>query len=117
MAKRFKSEMSDSQYASLPIVGAPPKNENEEKYLREIKEFEFSNLEEPRMMHKFSYGDTRKMVNFMFMPGGKYRVPRHVARHVETRRTPEYKFAPDGTGSMNKRFAGYKQRFQMREVF
>ena len=117
---RFKNENMDNSeehLASLPIVGKVPKNEKEEKYLKEICEFEFYNLEEPGMSIKFPYGGTRKHHNFLFFHGGKYRLPRHVARHIESRSTPIYDWRPNGTGKMVKQLVGEKPRFQMRHVF
>lgn len=101
----------------LPIVGKPPENEKEEKYLKEIVEYEFYNTEEPGFTQKFPYGSTKKFVNFIFEHGKKYKVPRHVARHVENCSTPLYKWTPDGSGAMAKNMIGKKSRFQMRPVF
>lgn len=101
----------------LPIVGKQANNEKEEKYLREICEYEFYNLEEPGLSIKFPYGNTNFKHNFQFFHGGKYRIPRHVARHIEGCTTPIWKWRPDGTGSMRKENAGEKPRFQMRQVF
>ena len=103
--------------AGLPIVGKKPSSEKEEKYLRELCEFEFYNLEEPGLAVKFPYGDTRNHHNFTFYHGGKYRVPRHVARHLESCSTPIWDWRPDGTGKMVKQRVGEKSRFQMRHVF
>lgn len=101
----------------LPIVGKQPTNEKEEKYLKEICEFEFYNLEEPGLSQKFPYGDTRKHKDFLFIHGQRYKVPRHVARWVESRGTPIYDWRPNGKGQMEKQKVGEKPRFQMRHVF
>ena len=103
--------------AALPIIGKQPSSEKEEKYLREVCEYEFYNLEEPGLAVKFPYGSTRNQHNFTFYHGGKYRVPRHVARHVESCATPIWDWRPDGTGKMAKQRVGEKSRFQMRHVF
>ncbi len=109
---------NDSAFiAALPIIGKQPSSEKEEKYLREVCEFEFYNLEEPGLAVKFPYGSTRNSHNFTFYHGGKYRVPRHVARHVESCATPLWDWRPDGTGKMAKQRVGEKSRFQMRHVF
>jgi hypothetical protein len=101
----------------LPIVGSQPKDEREEKYLREICEYEFINIEDPRISIKFPYGSTRYSKNFTFFHGGKYSVPRHVARHVESRATPQWSWRPNGLGGMEKQRVGDKPRFQMRQVY
>lgn len=102
---------------TLPIVGKPPANAKEEKFLREIVEYEFYNSEEPGHSVTFPYGSTKNKKIFNFKHGQKYRLPRHVARHVESCSTPLYKHEPDGTGILIKKRVGTKTRFQLRPVF
>ncbi len=104
-------------YAKLPINGAQPANQKEENFLREICEFEFYNLEDTGLSIKFPYGSTNHKEEFQFFHGGRYRVPRHLARHVETRTTPRYEWRPDGTGRMVSTKIGDKPRFQMRQIY
>lgn len=92
-------------------------NEKEEKYLRELNTYEFMNLEEPGLMHKFSYGTAKNKHTFTFMHGGKYTLPRFIARHVESKSTPIWGWKPDGLGSIEKTLRGRKSRFQLREVY
>ena len=80
----IKQRQQDADYDALPILGKTPKNDKEEKYLREICEFEFANLEEPGLMHSFTYGSTKHKRRFTFLHGGKYHVPRFIARHIES---------------------------------
>jgi hypothetical protein len=108
---------STKDIQNLPIIGNQPTSEKEEKYLREICEFEFSNLEEPGLSNSFPYGDTKRQHKFVFFHGGKYKVPRFIARHVESCTTPIWKWRPDGSGSMAKKEVGTKARFQMRQSF
>lgn len=115
--KDAHQERDEAFIASLPIVGKRPSTEKEEKYLREVCEFEFYNIEEPGLPINFPYGDTRKHHNFKFYHGSKYRIPRHVARHIEACATPLWDWRPDGTGKMTKQRVGEKSRFQMRHVF
>lgn len=110
-------EIDKCELDKLPIVGEKPKSDREEAYLKEICQYEFYNLEEPGLSITFPYGDTRRKHNFKFFHGGKYLVPRHVARHLESRSTPIWAWRPDGLGSMNKQRVGDKPRFQMRQVF
>lgn len=112
------AKSKDTEFlASLPIVGKLPSSEKEENYLREVCEYQFFNLEEAGMEVKFPYGSTRKYHNFVFYHGQNYKVPRHVARHVESCSTPIWDWRPDGTGKMIKQRVGEKPRFQMRHVF
>lgn len=101
----------------LPIIGKQPKNEKEEKHLKEIHEYEFNNIEEQGLSNTFSYGDGKNQHVFKFFHGGKYKVPRFVARHVENCTTPKYDWVPDGRGNMVPTFVGNIARFQMRESF
>lgn len=112
-----KEVLTKEKLESLPIVGEQPKNEREAKYLNEICEYEFYNLEETGTPLKFPYGSTTRKANFYFMHGGKYKVPRHVARHIESRSTPRYEWRPNGMGGMEKTRIGDKPRFQMRQMF
>lgn len=104
----------------LPIINRnePSKKytEKEENYLREICNYEFMNLEEPGLRHKFSYGTVKNKQTFTLFHGGKYALPRFIARHIESCAKPNWKYRPDGMGSMQKVLEGWIPRFQMREV-
>lgn len=102
---------------SLPIVGQQPRNPKEEEFLREVCEFEFINLKEPGVMHKFSYGSTKKNKTITLAHGAKYMLPRFLARHVESCSTPLYEWRPDGLGKLSKKLIGNDPRFQMRQVY
>ncbi len=105
----------------LPIID--PKftskkySEKEENHLRQLGDYEFMNLEEPGLMHKFSYGNTGNKKNFTFFHGETYNVPRFIQRHLESKSTPIWGRKPDGTGQMVKILKGRNSRFQMREVY
>ena len=105
----------------LPIINMenPSKkiDEKEEKYLRQTVTYEFMNLEEPGVPHTFPYGNSKNRYTFTLLHGGRYKLPRFIARHIESRSTPIWKWMPDGTGSMIKSRMGVNQRFQMREVY
>ena len=92
------------------------KDDASDKWRKEEATFEFYNLEEPGLMLKFPYGTTKKIEKFTFLHGGKYKIRREVAQHVESRQTPIWGYRPDGTGTMVKNLNGWKPRFQMREV-
>ena len=105
----------------LPIIDAknPSKKhtEKEEKWLRELVTYEFTNLEESGLMQTFSYGCTGNKMKFIFFDGTTYRLPRFLARHVDSRSTPTWRWRPNGSGSLQKEMTGRKSRFQMREVY
>ena len=113
----FKTKMEPEDMAKLPIVGPQPTSEGEEKFLREVCEFEFNNLEEPGAPVKFAYGNSRNNARFYFMHGGKYRVPRFVARHLESCQEPIYKWRPNGIGGLVSELVGHKTRFQMKQTY
>ncbi len=102
---------------NLPIVGKQPENEKEEQFLRELVKCEFYNLEEPGLAQKFPYGNTNNHRIFTFFHGGKYKIPRHLMRWVDTRSTPIWKWRPDGKGGLDKERVGDNPRFSMRQVF
>ena len=110
-------EHNEKNYEKLPIVGDQPRDEKEERYLKEVGKYEFYNLEDPGMLIKFPYGSTSHKENFTFLHGGKYDIPRHVARHIETRSTPIHQWRPSGTGQMVGEKVGDKPRFQMRHLY
>lgn len=112
MASRMIKEKKD--YDKLPIVGTIPKNSAEEKYLKEIIKCEFYNLEQPGVAQQFVYGNTSALKKFIFFHGGKYEIPRHVAKWVESRGTPLYEWIPGGDGKLKKEFRGWNPRFSMR---
>lgn len=117
MSLSKQANKKPADLAKLPILGQQPKNEKEEKYLREICEYEFFNLEEPGVLQKFSYGNTKQNHTFTFLHGGKYTLPRFVARHLESCSTPIWDYRPNGLGNMSKKQVGTKPRFRMSAVF
>lgn len=121
MLQTQEEAMKSEKLQKLPIID--PKNphkkysEKEEKHLRELCTYEFMNLEEPGLMLKFPYGTASNKANLVFMHGGRYRIPRFLARYVESKETPIWGWQPDGTGRMQKVMKGSKSRAQMREVY
>lgn len=113
--------MNVEKLKKLPIIDRrnPHKkySEKEEKYLREVKTYEFMNMEEPGLLLKFPYGNARNKANIVLIHGGKYQLPRFLARYVEQQETPIWGWKPDGTGRMVKTKRGGKPRAQMREVY
>ncbi len=117
MSQRGSIAENIEKIRKLPIPGDQPENEKEEKFLREVCEFEFNNLEEPGLSHSFTVGNTKNYFSFQFLHGGKYKVPRFIARHLENRSTPIWNWKPDGSGRMAKKLVGQKSRFQMKQTF
>jgi len=111
------SKLELEKLKNLPIVGEQPASEKEEKFLRELVDYQFQNIEEPGLAIKFSYGDAKRSHRFYMMHGATYKVPRFIARHLESRSTPLYEWRPNGYGSLEKKLIGNKPRFQMRQVF
>lgn len=105
------------RYVNLPIVGRQPANEKEEKFLRELVEYEFFNTQEPGVFMKFSYGTSKQQERFTLMHGASYLLPRFLARFLESRATPIYKWDADGTGRMVATPTGMDARFRLREVY
>lgn len=112
-----KQDTSIDKLKRLPIIGEQPRSKKEEDYLREIEEYEFVNLEEPGLSQRFSYGDSKFSHRFNLEHGGKYKLPRFVARHLESRTIPIWNWRPNGEGGMEKKEMGSQQRFQLRQVF
>lgn len=110
-------KITEAKMKKLPIIGKKPKNEKEEAHLREICLFEFLNLEEPGVICKFPYGNHKEKHNFILFHGGKYKVPRFIARHIESKAIPMWDWRPDGFGGITKQQIGSNPRFQMRQVF
>ncbi len=117
MDQDSKNDLKLEKYINLPIVGDQPKSEKEEAFLRELCEYEFMNLEEPGLSISFCYGNAKNKEDFTFFHGGKYKLPRFIARHMESCSKPIWKWRPDGTGRMNKQKIGNDPRFQMRQTF
>lgn len=109
------------KFKKLPIISKAFVNkkpsEKEEKFLREEGVYEFINLEQPGLMHKFPYGNAKHKHNFVLLHGAKYKLPRFIARHVDSRSTPLWGRKPDGSGIMQKELKGTQPRFSMREVY
>ena len=115
---RIKDEnRTIEDFKKLPIIGKQPESDKEEAFLREVCEFEFFNIEEPGVSVRFPYGNSKNHHNFTLFHGGKYKLPRFLARHIESRSTPMWDWRPDGTGKLIKKKIGDNPRFQMRQIF
>ena len=105
----------DKTPESAPMPQNPRSKEKE--WLEEEITVEFMNLEEPGLLQKFTYGSTKNPKTYILMHGGKYKLPRHLINHLNTRETPIWKWLPDGSGQLAKQLVAKKPRFQCREVF
>ncbi len=121
MEKALTEKGDEAKFKRLPIIDPNDPNrkisEKEEKHLREMVSYEFMNLEEAGLSQKFSYGNANNKHTFLFFHGSRYKVPRFIARHIESKCTPMWGWQPDGSGSLKKEKKGYKSRFQMREIY
>ena len=121
MEQAHKERPNLVKLQKLPIIDPndPTRKftEKEEKHLRELVDYEFMNLEEPGLSQTFPYGNSGNKHTFTFQHGGRYTVPRFIARHLESKSTPMWGWKPDGSGRMEKTLKGRKSRFQMREVY
>ena len=109
------------KFKKLPIISkafvTKKPSEKEDKFLREEGVYEFINLEQPGLLIKFPYGNAKCKHTFTLMHGGRYKLPRFIARHIDSRCTPLWGRKPDGSGIMQKEFKGTNPRFSMREVY
>jgi hypothetical protein len=96
---------------------AMDKKDRKKQWDDEIISFEFMNLEEPGVPIKFVFGKMPRPQKYTLLHGGKYKLPRTVVNHIESRQMPIWKYTPDGEGRMAKRLTGYKSRFQCRQLF
>ena len=111
------AEKLQKKLQKLPIILKQPESEKEENFLREVCEFEFMNIEEPGLVHRFPYGNAKNNHNFTLFHGGKYKLPRFIAQWVESRTKPIWDWRPDGIGGLTKKLIGQDPRFQMRQVY
>ena len=93
-----------------------PKGEKEEKFLREYKIYEFSNVENPGQSHSFPFGSSSRNATFCFFHGGRYRLPRFLANHMNESGIPQREKYKNLSGHTEERVVGKKPRLNMREV-
>ena len=117
MSNLRHQEKEAKKLQDLPIVDKKIENEKEEKFLREICEYEFYNLETPGLCLRFTYGSTNNNHTLTLFHGAKYKMPRFIAQHIESKGTPIWEWRPDGTGRLSKNNIGRKPRFRMSQVF
>lgn len=126
-------DANEKEFDKLPIVGdlkiaggvRGTRKKAEEAWLREVKNYEFHNVEQPGNSLTFTYGDTKNSMRFVLHHGAKVRLPRHVAMHCESIGRPIYEmdgYQGDKRGEMmvvqnNKRLIGRAPRFMLREQF
>lgn len=119
MDTKVIDKYATKEIQSLPIIPIDGEkiDEKKDKWLRELVVVEFKNLEETRAHIEFCYGGTKKRAKFCLWPGGVYRLPRFIQRHLETRSIPIWDWRPDGSGKMQKYLQTYQSRFQLREMY
>lgn len=92
-------------------------SEKEQAFLDEEVEFEFYNIEEPGVMHQFSYGPANNVKDYKLIHGQRYRLPRRVLNHIESKGPANWALRPDGRGGTHPVKEGIRPRFQCRIVF
>lgn len=92
-------------------------SEKEQNFMNEELDFEFYNIEEPGVMHSFSYGPANNVKSYKLFHGGKYRYPRYLINHIESKGPANWQYSPDGSGNMRATKQGNKPRFQCRIIF
>lgn len=102
---------------TLPLPPGKVYSEKEEKFLREVGEYTFQNLENSGLSISFPYGGGKGHVNLLLMHGAKYKLPRFLARHVEDSSTINYSYKTNHDGTRELVETGRRPRFQMRQVF
>jgi hypothetical protein len=111
-------EFKEQNFDRLPIVGARPKSDKEEKFLREVGLYEFINKEQPGAAVKFTYGNTKVFTEPTLFHGGKYRLPRHIVRHLENCQVPMYTYLNDpSSGRLGKTLQAFNSRYQCRPLY
>lgn len=99
-------------------VAAPKKvNDKEQAWLDEELEFEFYNIEQPGVMHEFSYGPANNVKNYKLYHGHRYKFPRRLINHIESKGPGNWVLRPDGHGNMNAQKEGIQPRFQCKIIF
>lgn len=92
-------------------------SEKEQAFLDEELEFEFFNIEEPGLQHEFSYGPTNNIKHYKLQHGHRYKLPRRVINHIESKGPSNWTLRPDGSGNMHTVKEGNKPRFQCKIIF
>lgn len=92
-------------------------SDKEQAFLDEEVEFEFYNIEEPGVSHEFDYGPSNNIKHYVLHHGQRYRYPRKIVNHIETKGPSQWEMTPDGQGRMQKRKIGMSPRFQCRVVY
>jgi hypothetical protein len=99
-------------------VAAPKKiSDKEQAWLDEEVTFEFYNIEEPGSDLQFSFGPANNIKNYHLKHGQRYKYPRRVVNHIESKGPGNWALRPDGQGGTNAVKEGIKPRFQCKIIF
>jgi len=118
MEKQNVKKFDPKLLADLPIVSEDGEtfSDKTQKKLKELRVYEFSNIQDPGLAADFMYGTTKKNIKMKLFHGGLYELPIVIAKFLSNRKIPMYKYTPTGTGDVVKSLTGYSHRFMLREV-
>lgn len=92
-------------------------NEKEQAWLDEEVEFEFFNIEEPGSEITFSYGPANNIKTYTLKHGQRYKYPRRIVNHIESKGPSNWATRPDGRGGSMVVREGNFPRFQCKIIF
>ena len=112
----YATKLDEKLMDRLPLMnkvdGSHKFTEKEEKSLREYATYELYNIEEPGHPISFHY----QGYPFRLLHGGRYKLPKFIANHIEEVGYPVWDWVPDGSGKMEKKIKSFTRRFQARQV-
>jgi|ERR1051325_3521371 hypothetical protein len=92
-------------------------SEKEQAWLDEEVDFEFFNIEEPGVDHTFSFGPSNNVKIYTLKHGHKYKYPRRIVNHIESKGPGNWATRPDGRGGSMTVKEGIRPRFQCKIIF
>lgn len=101
----------------MSTVATKKISDKEQAWLDEEVEFEFYNIEEPGCDHTFSYGPTNNIKTYHLKHGNRYKYPRRIVNHIESKGPANWALRPDGSGGTNAVKEGIRPRFQCKIIF
>jgi len=106
----------DPAAAARSIDLAVAQANDEADWLSERVMIQFYNIEEPGSPGFFCFGKCDDPKTIEINHGEIRELTRGDVRFIESRQKPIYVYKPDGSGKQRKALAGWKPRFQCRQV-
>lgn len=82
----------------------------------DVREFEFTNLQTPGGILKFSYGPTDNLETYTLIPGGRYKLREDVYNHVISRGSKNDDWRADGRGQLSPTQVGTTPYYSLRPI-